>query len=182
MRYETNCWTRNWMMNQSNVCTTTWQPLCNAFVSSRLVAILRHTRRSHLLLFSQKQWNKINMITSLSMTAENIRLARKRKVTDDETQKWNAKDSEEKVPSLADREKRERSKPQVIDLFFCHVNLTTYSELRSYKTVNYHSVFNLRAKMNMAVFWVVAPCSLVEAYRRLRRVYWLHHQEDHSGF
>jgi hypothetical protein len=32
--------------------------------------------------------------------------------------------------------------------------------------------------MNMAVFWVVAPCSLVELYRRFRGAYCLHHQGD----
>jgi hypothetical protein len=30
----------------------------------------------------------------------------------------------------------------------------------------------------MAVFWVVAPCSLVEVYRRFRGAYCLHHQGD----
>jgi hypothetical protein len=30
----------------------------------------------------------------------------------------------------------------------------------------------------MAVFWVVAPCSLVEVYQRFRGPYCLHHQGD----
>jgi hypothetical protein len=30
--------------------------------------------------------------------------------------------------------------------------------------------------MNMAVFWVVAPCSLVEVYRRFRGACCLHHE------
>jgi hypothetical protein len=30
----------------------------------------------------------------------------------------------------------------------------------------------------MAVFWVVAPCGLVEVYRRLRDAFYLHHQGD----
>jgi hypothetical protein len=30
--------------------------------------------------------------------------------------------------------------------------------------------------MKMAVFWVVAPCSLVEVYRRFRGTCCLHHQ------
>jgi hypothetical protein len=30
----------------------------------------------------------------------------------------------------------------------------------------------------MAVFWVVAPCSLVEVYRRFRGACCLHHQGD----
>jgi hypothetical protein len=30
----------------------------------------------------------------------------------------------------------------------------------------------------MAVFWVVAPCSLVEVYQRFRGPCCLHHQED----
>jgi hypothetical protein len=34
--------------------------------------------------------------------------------------------------------------------------------------------------MEMAVFWVVAPCSLVEVYRRFRDVCCLHHQGDES--
>jgi hypothetical protein len=32
--------------------------------------------------------------------------------------------------------------------------------------------------MKMAVFWVVAPCSLVEAYQRFRGPCCLHHQGD----
>jgi hypothetical protein len=32
--------------------------------------------------------------------------------------------------------------------------------------------------MKMAVFWVVAPCGLVEVYRRFRGLYCLHHQGD----
>jgi hypothetical protein len=32
----------------------------------------------------------------------------------------------------------------------------------------------------MAVFWVVAPCSLVEVYQRFRGPYCLHHQDDES--
>jgi hypothetical protein len=33
-------------------------------------------------------------------------------------------------------------------------------------------------KMEMAVFWFVAPCSLVEVYRRFRDVCWLHRPDD----
>jgi hypothetical protein len=36
----------------------------------------------------------------------------------------------------------------------------------------------LKIKMKMAVFWVVAPCNLVEGYRRLRGACCLHHQGD----
>jgi hypothetical protein len=32
----------------------------------------------------------------------------------------------------------------------------------------------------MAVFWVVAPCSLVEVYQRFRGPRCLHHQGDHQ--
>jgi hypothetical protein len=32
--------------------------------------------------------------------------------------------------------------------------------------------------MKMAVFWVVATCSLVEVYRRFRGAFCLHHQGD----
>jgi hypothetical protein len=31
---------------------------------------------------------------------------------------------------------------------------------------------------NMAVFWVVAPCSLVKVYQRFRGPCYLHHQGD----
>jgi hypothetical protein len=34
--------------------------------------------------------------------------------------------------------------------------------------------------MKMAVFWVVAPCSLVEVRQRFRGLYCLHHQGDDS--
>jgi hypothetical protein len=33
-------------------------------------------------------------------------------------------------------------------------------------------------EMNMAVFWDVAPCSLVEVYRRFGDDCYLHHQDD----
>jgi hypothetical protein len=33
----------------------------------------------------------------------------------------------------------------------------------------------------MAVFWVVAPCSLVEVYQRFRGPCCLHHQGDESS-
>jgi hypothetical protein len=35
--------------------------------------------------------------------------------------------------------------------------------------------------MKMAVFWVVAPCSLVELYQRFRGPCCLHHQGDDGG-
>jgi hypothetical protein len=35
-------------------------------------------------------------------------------------------------------------------------------------------------KLNSAVFWVVAPCNLVEVYRRFRGACCLHHQGDDS--
>jgi hypothetical protein len=34
-------------------------------------------------------------------------------------------------------------------------------------------------KTKMTVFWVVAPCSLVEVYQRFRGPCCLHHQGDH---
>jgi hypothetical protein len=37
------------------------------------------------------------------------------------------------------------------------------------------------ASMKMAVFWVVAPCSLVEVYQRFRGTYCLHHLGDDDG-
>jgi hypothetical protein len=35
--------------------------------------------------------------------------------------------------------------------------------------------------VKMAVFWVVAPCSLVEVYQRFRSICCLHHQGDDGG-
>jgi hypothetical protein len=35
--------------------------------------------------------------------------------------------------------------------------------------------------LKMAVFWVVAPCSLVEVYRPFRGAYCLHHQGDEAA-
>jgi hypothetical protein len=37
------------------------------------------------------------------------------------------------------------------------------------------------ASMQMAVFWIVAPCSLVEVYQRFRGTCCLHHQGTHSS-
>jgi hypothetical protein len=37
-------------------------------------------------------------------------------------------------------------------------------------------------RMKMAVFWVVAPCSLVDVYRRFRGNCCLHHQGDESPY
>jgi hypothetical protein len=39
-------------------------------------------------------------------------------------------------------------------------------------------ISGMKANVKMAVFWVVAPCSLVEVYRRLLS-YYLNHQGDH---
>jgi hypothetical protein len=36
------------------------------------------------------------------------------------------------------------------------------------------------ASMKMAVFWVVAPCSLVEVYQRFRGTCCLHHQGEYQ--
>jgi hypothetical protein len=36
--------------------------------------------------------------------------------------------------------------------------------------------FLTAVSLKMAVFWDVAPCSLVEVYRRFRGAYCLHHQ------
>jgi hypothetical protein len=36
------------------------------------------------------------------------------------------------------------------------------------------------ASMKIAVFWVVAPCSLVEVYRRFTGACCIHHQGDHK--
>jgi hypothetical protein len=35
--------------------------------------------------------------------------------------------------------------------------------------------------MKMAVFWVAAPCSLVEVYQRFRGPCCLHHQSDEDS-
>jgi hypothetical protein len=39
----------------------------------------------------------------------------------------------------------------------------------------------LAAGLKMAVFWVVAPCSMVEVHRRFRDACCLHRQSDHTG-
>jgi hypothetical protein len=38
----------------------------------------------------------------------------------------------------------------------------------------------MATSMNMAVFWDVAPCGLVDIDRRLRGAYCLHHQGDYN--
>jgi hypothetical protein len=43
------------------------------------------------------------------------------------------------------------------------------------------TVVNTVKNMKMAVFWVVAPCSLVEIYRPFRGACCLHHQDDADG-
>jgi hypothetical protein len=37
------------------------------------------------------------------------------------------------------------------------------------------------ASMNLTVFWVIAPCSLVEVYMRFRGICCLHYQGDDDG-
>jgi hypothetical protein len=49
-----------------------------------------------------------------------------------------------------------------------------YSFLKNY--VGYEVLAAVSTKM--AVFWVVAPCSLVEVYQRFRRICCLHHQDE----
>jgi hypothetical protein len=44
----------------------------------------------------------------------------------------------------------------------------------------WHSNVWRKRIMKMAVFWVVAPCSLVEVYRRFRGICSLHHQGEDS--
>jgi hypothetical protein len=39
----------------------------------------------------------------------------------------------------------------------------------------------IAANIKMTVFWVVAPCSLVEVYQRFRDPCCLHHQGDQGG-
>jgi hypothetical protein len=39
----------------------------------------------------------------------------------------------------------------------------------------------MAASMKMAVFWVVAPCSLVEVHRRFRSACCLHHHKGDDG-
>jgi hypothetical protein len=39
----------------------------------------------------------------------------------------------------------------------------------------------MAVSMKMAVFWVVAPCSLIEVYQCFRRACYLHHCPDDGG-
>jgi hypothetical protein len=48
--------------------------------------------------------------------------------------------------------------------------------------INYTDIENEVCSMKMAVFWVLAPYSLVEVYWRFRGACCLHHQEDKSCF
>jgi hypothetical protein len=54
--------------------------------------------------------------------------------------------------------------------------------LKAMDFVRYKSVVmsQLMLHMKMAVFWIVAPCSLVEVYQRFRGPYCLHHQGDET--
>jgi hypothetical protein len=43
----------------------------------------------------------------------------------------------------------------------------------------FHEILKLFLPVKMTVLWDIAPCSLVEVYRRFRGAYCLHHQGDH---
>jgi hypothetical protein len=47
--------------------------------------------------------------------------------------------------------------------------------------LNETSIKTGKVVTKMAVFWVVAPCSLVEVYQRFRGPCCLHHQDDGSS-
>jgi hypothetical protein len=59
-----------------------------------------------------------------------------------------------------------------------------YVSKHSKKTMNLHthskysSVITTQLSLKIAVFWVVAPCSLVEVYQRFRGPCCLHHQGE----
>jgi hypothetical protein len=63
----------------------------------------------------------------------------------------------------------------------------SYLTVRLMKIIRHRTLSPLRfqgltaasMESSSSVFWDVAPCSLVEVYRRFRGVYCLHHQGDH---
>jgi hypothetical protein len=60
---------------------------------------------------------------------------------------------------------------------FCNPNLTTNKSNTLFGEISgFHG-----GNMKMTVFWDVAPCSLVEIYRRFRGACPLHHQRDESS-
>jgi hypothetical protein len=63
--------------------------------------------------------------------------------------------------------------PTTIALIFLHEQLRSY-EMRARRDKETTILIS-----KMAVFWVVAPCSLVQVYRRFRGICCLHHQGDH---
>jgi hypothetical protein len=44
-----------------------------------------------------------------------------------------------------------------------------------------HKITEFYTELKIAVFWVVAPCSLVEVYQRFRGPCCLHHQGDRTS-
>jgi hypothetical protein len=58
--------------------------------------------------------------------------------------------------------------------------ITNMSTLRNFYVFVRFKVLTV-ANMKMVVFWVVAPCSLVEVYRCFRSACCLHHQGDKYG-
>jgi hypothetical protein len=59
-----------------------------------------------------------------------------------------------------------------------HVDL--YTE-RSWFVIGRFMVWPLKTWVNITVFLDIAPCSLVEVYRRFRGAYYLYHQRPHNG-
>jgi hypothetical protein len=62
---------------------------------------------------------------------------------------------------------------KIYRVYWCHY---LYTKIYSYTYLGFE--FLTAARTNMAVFWVVAPCSLVEATQRFRGPCCLHHQGD----
>jgi hypothetical protein len=66
-------------------------------------------------------------------------------------------------------------------MLFAHVSYVSINlslTLREEQSLRARFEILTAASMKMAVFWVVALCSLVEVYRRFRGTCCLHHQGD----
>jgi hypothetical protein len=78
---------------------------------------------------------------------------------------------------------------QFLGIFFCRYLLLLETDLQLHNNIYMITISFVRFKVlkaaskNMAVFWVVAPCSLVEIHRRFRGSWFLHrtHRPDDGG-
>jgi hypothetical protein len=74
--------------------------------------------------------------------------------------------------------REDREKPILVPLSQVLCCLTRASMSRNYQVSACGKAEELEDNIEMktAVFWAVAPCSLVEIYRRFRGAFCLHHQ------